>query len=41
MRFRSILTVSLNYMGTISRVINDAGSVTPPGTVPVNVISYP
>lgn len=40
-RFRSILTVSLNYMGTISRVINDAGSVTPPGTVPVNVISYP
>lgn len=40
-KFHSILTVSLNYMGTITHVINDTGGVTPPGTVPVNVINYP
>lgn len=40
-KFHSILTVSLNYMGTITHVINDTGAVTPPGTVPVNVVNYP
>ncbi|HET6706150.1 chitobiase/beta-hexosaminidase C-terminal domain-containing protein [Amycolatopsis sp.] len=40
-RFHSLLTVSLNYRGTITHVINDTGGVTPSGTVPVNVISYP
>jgi len=40
-RFHSLLTVSLNYRGTITHVINDTGGVTPSGTVPVNVVSYP
>nr|WP_169734933.1 chitobiase/beta-hexosaminidase C-terminal domain-containing protein [Amycolatopsis lexingtonensis] len=40
-KFHSLLTVSLNYRGTITHVINDAGGVTPSGTVPVNVVSYP
>ena len=40
-RFHSLLTVSLNYRGTITHVINDAGGVTPSGTVPVNLVSYP
>ncbi|MEC3981462.1 chitobiase/beta-hexosaminidase C-terminal domain-containing protein [Amycolatopsis sp. H20-H5] len=40
-RFHDLLTVSLNYQGTITHVINDAGGVTPPGTVPSNVVSYP
>jgi hypothetical protein len=40
-RFHSLLTVSLNFMGTITHVINDTGAVTPPGTVPVNVVNYP
>jgi len=40
-RFHSLCTVSLNYQGTITHVINDTGAVTPPGTVPVNVVSYP
>jgi hypothetical protein len=40
-RFHSLLTVSLNYQGTITHVINDTGGVTPPGTVPVNVVNYP
>ncbi len=40
-RFHSLCTVSLNYQGTITHVINDTGGVTPPGTVPVNVVSYP
>ncbi|MDT7803972.1 MAG: hypothetical protein QOI78_7405 [Actinomycetota bacterium] len=40
-RFHSLLTVSLNYRGTITHVINDTGGVTPTGTVPVNVVSYP
>ncbi|SEO81386.1 chitobiase/beta-hexosaminidase C-terminal domain-containing protein [Amycolatopsis saalfeldensis] len=40
-RFHSLLTVSLNYRGTITHVINDAGGTTPSGTVPVDVVSYP
>ncbi|WP_439384077.1 chitobiase/beta-hexosaminidase C-terminal domain-containing protein [Amycolatopsis lexingtonensis] len=40
-KFHSLLTVSLNYRGTITHVINDTGGVTPSGTVPVNVVSYP
>jgi carbohydrate binding protein with CBM56 domain/chitobiase/beta-hexosaminidase-like protein len=40
-RFHSLATVSLNYQGVITHVINDTGAVTPPGTVPVNVVSYP
>ena len=40
-RFHSLLSVSLNYQGTITHVINDTGAVTPPGTVPVNVVNYP
>ncbi|WP_410618221.1 chitobiase/beta-hexosaminidase C-terminal domain-containing protein [Amycolatopsis sp. cmx-8-4] len=40
-KFHSLLTVSLNYRGTITHVINDTGGVTPTGTVPVNVVSYP
>ncbi|MEV4150146.1 chitobiase/beta-hexosaminidase C-terminal domain-containing protein [Amycolatopsis sp. NPDC049691] len=40
-RFHSLLTVSLNYRGTITHVINDTGGVTPSGTVPVNVVNYP
>ncbi|SFR24700.1 Chitobiase/beta-hexosaminidase C-terminal domain-containing protein [Lentzea waywayandensis] len=40
-RMHNLLTVSLNYQGTITHVINDVGAVTPPGTVPVNVINYP
>jgi hypothetical protein len=40
-KFHSLLSVSLNYRGTITHVINDTGGVTPTGTVPVNVVSYP
>ncbi|GAB3878680.1 chitobiase/beta-hexosaminidase C-terminal domain-containing protein [Kibdelosporangium lantanae] len=40
-RFHSLLTVSLNYQGTITHVINDTGAVTPSGTVPSNVVNYP
>ncbi|AXI80948.1 hypothetical protein [Peterkaempfera bronchialis] len=40
-KFHSVLTVSLGYMGTISHVINDTGGVTVTGTVPTNVVSYP
>jgi hypothetical protein len=40
-RFHSLCTVSLNYQGVITHVINDTGAETPPGTVPVNVVSYP
>ncbi|MCG8916599.1 chitobiase/beta-hexosaminidase C-terminal domain-containing protein [Actinokineospora sp. PR83] len=40
-RMHNLLTVSLNYQGTITHVINDVGGVTPPGTVPVNVVNYP
>jgi hypothetical protein len=31
----------LNYQGTITHVINDVGDVTPSGTTPSNVVSYP
>jgi hypothetical protein len=40
-KFHSLLTVSLNYQGTITHVINDTGGTTPTGTVPVNVVNYP
>jgi hypothetical protein len=40
-RFHSVLTVSLNFQGVITHVINNAGGTTPPGTVPVNVVNYP
>ncbi|WP_405010131.1 chitobiase/beta-hexosaminidase C-terminal domain-containing protein [Kitasatospora sp. NBC_01539] len=40
-RFHSLLTVSLNYQGTITHIINDTGAVTPTGTAPVNLVSYP
>nr|WP_030466446.1 chitobiase/beta-hexosaminidase C-terminal domain-containing protein [Lentzea aerocolonigenes] len=40
-RMHNLLTVSLNYQGTITHVINNVGAVTPPGTVPVNVVNYP
>jgi hypothetical protein len=40
-RFHSLLTVSLNFQGTITHVINDTGATTPSGTVPVNVVSFP
>ncbi|MGI5245296.1 chitobiase/beta-hexosaminidase C-terminal domain-containing protein [Dactylosporangium sp. CA-139066] len=40
-RFHSVLTVSLNFNGTITHVINDTGAVTPSGTTPVKVTSYP
>jgi hypothetical protein len=40
-KFHSLLSVSLNYQGTITHVINDTGAVTPTGTTPSNVVSYP
>jgi hypothetical protein len=40
-RFHDLLTVSLNFQGTITHVINDTGATTPSGTVPVNVVSFP
>ncbi|HEX7302279.1 chitobiase/beta-hexosaminidase C-terminal domain-containing protein [Lentzea sp.] len=40
-RLHNLLTVSLNYQGTITHVVNNVGAVTPPGTVPVNVVNYP
>ncbi|WP_244223337.1 hypothetical protein [Amycolatopsis circi] len=40
-KLRSLLTVSLNHRGTITHVVNDTGDVTPDGTKPVNVPSYP
>ena len=40
-RFHSVLTVSLNFKGMITHVINDTGATTPSGTTPVNVVSYP
>ncbi|MER7002839.1 chitobiase/beta-hexosaminidase C-terminal domain-containing protein [Dactylosporangium sp. NPDC000555] len=40
-RFHSVLTVSLNFKGTITHVINDTGATTPSGTTPVKVVSYP
>ena len=40
-RFHDLLTVSLNYQGTITHVINDTGAATPSGTTPSNVVNYP
>ncbi|XVS67595.1 chitobiase/beta-hexosaminidase C-terminal domain-containing protein [Actinosynnema sp. CA-299493] len=40
-KFHNMATVSLNYQGLITRVINDAGGVTQPGTVPSNLVNYP
>ncbi|MFI9385066.1 chitobiase/beta-hexosaminidase C-terminal domain-containing protein [Kutzneria sp. NPDC052558] len=40
-KFHDLLTVSLNYQGTITHIINDTGAVTPSGTVPSNLVSYP
>ncbi|MEU9690105.1 chitobiase/beta-hexosaminidase C-terminal domain-containing protein [Amycolatopsis japonica] len=40
-RFHNLVTVSLNYKGTITHVINGAGAVTPPDTRPSNLVSYP
>jgi len=40
-RLHDLLTVSLNFQGLITHVINNAGGVTPSGTVPVNVVNFP
>jgi len=40
-RFHDLLTVSLNFQGVITHVINNAGATTPSGTVPVDLVSYP
>ncbi|MEU0535848.1 RICIN domain-containing protein [Amycolatopsis tolypomycina] len=40
-RFHDMVTVSLNYQGTITHVINTTGPATPPGTKAVNLVSYP
>ncbi|HET9626355.1 MAG TPA: chitobiase/beta-hexosaminidase C-terminal domain-containing protein [Kofleriaceae bacterium] len=40
-KFHDILTVSLNFQGTITHVINNTGGTTPSGTTPVNVVSFP
>jgi hypothetical protein len=40
-KFHDLLTVSLNFQGTITHVINDTGAVTPSGTAPSNVVNYP
>ncbi len=40
-RFHDLLTVSLNFQGLITHVINNTGATTPSGTVPVNVVSFP
>jgi hypothetical protein len=40
-QLHDLLTISLNYEGTITHVVNDTGDTTPPNTVPVDVISYP
>ncbi|GAB3008078.1 chitobiase/beta-hexosaminidase C-terminal domain-containing protein [Amycolatopsis acidiphila] len=40
-KFHDLLTVSLNYQGTITHVIDDAGAVTPSGTAPSNVVNFP
>ncbi|WP_235079524.1 coagulation factor 5/8 type domain-containing protein [Amycolatopsis orientalis] len=40
-RFHGMVTVSLNHQGTIVHVINDAGTATPAGTKPVNLVRYP
>jgi hypothetical protein len=40
-RFHDMVTVSLNYQGTITHVINNTGPATPSGTKAVNLVSYP
>ncbi|MEV4517010.1 chitobiase/beta-hexosaminidase C-terminal domain-containing protein, partial [Dactylosporangium sp. NPDC049525] len=40
-RFHSLATVSLNFKGVITHVINDTGGTTPAGTTPVNVVNFP
>ena len=41
-RLHDLLTVSLGGIGTIDHVVNDTGAVAQgPGTVPVNVVSFP
>lgn len=40
-KFHDVLTVSLNFQGTITHVINNTGGTTPSGTTPVNVVSFP
>ncbi|KAA2261532.1 hypothetical protein F0L68_16570 [Solihabitans fulvus] len=40
-RLHDLLTVSLNYQGTITHVVDDAGATTPSGTVPSNLVSFP
>ncbi|WP_200876329.1 RICIN domain-containing protein [Amycolatopsis rifamycinica] len=40
-RFHDMVTVSLNYQGTITHVINNTGPATPTGTKAVNLVSYP
>jgi hypothetical protein len=40
-KFHDMVTVSLNYQGTITHVINTTGDTTPTGTKPVNLVSYP
>ncbi|WIY02945.1 RICIN domain-containing protein [Amycolatopsis mongoliensis] len=40
-KFHDMVTVSLNYQGTITHVINTTGDTTPAGTKPVNLVSYP
>ncbi|WP_245573245.1 coagulation factor 5/8 type domain-containing protein [Amycolatopsis benzoatilytica] len=40
-RFHSLVTVSLNYQGTIAHVINGTGATTPADTQPVNVTRHP
>jgi len=39
--FHDVLTVSLNFQGVITHVINNTGATTTSGTVPVNVVSFP
>jgi hypothetical protein len=39
-RLHNILALSINA-GTIDHVVNDHGPATPPGVIPVDVISYP
>ncbi|MEV7097320.1 RICIN domain-containing protein [Amycolatopsis sp. NPDC051045] len=40
-RFHDMVTVSLNYQGTITHVINNTGPATPSSTKAVNLVSYP
>jgi hypothetical protein len=40
-KLHDILDLSINNSGTIDHVVNDFGPPTPPGTVPVDVVSYP